>query len=126
MRTFTQQFGLPPHAYLLQARIKKARTLLRTGMPRAEVAAAVGFADQSHFARHFKKIMGVTPSQYTVAKNPIGRETTAAPSADRMGDVLAPSTSKGVWSCSPTPSKFLSVIGTHRTAIRRLRSYIID
>ena len=70
VRSFTKQFGLPPHAYLLQARVKKARALLRSGMPCAEIATTVGFADQSHFARHFKKIVGVMPSQYAEGKNP--------------------------------------------------------
>jgi AraC-like DNA-binding protein len=69
VRSFTQQFGIPPHAYLLQARVKKARALLRSGMPGVEVAPAVGFADQSHFTRHFKKIMGVTPSEYAREEN---------------------------------------------------------
>lgn len=64
VRSFTKQFGLPPHAYLLEVRIKKAQALLRSGMSCLEVAPSVEFADQSHFTRHFKKIMGVTPSRY--------------------------------------------------------------
>jgi AraC-like DNA-binding protein len=64
VRSFAKQFGLPPHAYQIHVRIKHACRLLRSGMPCAMVASSVGFADQSHFARHFKKIMGVSPSIY--------------------------------------------------------------
>jgi AraC-like DNA-binding protein len=69
VRSFTEQFGLPPHAYQIHVRIKHACRLLRGDMPCVQVATAVGFADQSHFNRHFKKIMGVTPSAY--AHSPI-------------------------------------------------------
>lgn len=64
VRTFAQQFGLPPHAYQIHVRINRACHLLRTGLHCVEVAPSVGFADQSHFTRHFKRIMGVTPSVY--------------------------------------------------------------
>lgn len=67
VRSFAKQFGLPPHAYQLHVRVKRACHLLRGGMPCVTVASAVGFADQSHFARHFKKVMGVTPSAYAGA-----------------------------------------------------------
>jgi AraC-like DNA-binding protein len=63
-RSFAQQFGLPPHAYQIHLRVKHACRLLRTGMPCVQVASSTGFADQSHFARHFKRIMGVAPSVY--------------------------------------------------------------
>lgn len=64
VRCFTSRFGLPPHAYQIQVRIEKACRLLRGGMMCAETASAVGFADQSHLTRHFKKVMGVTPRSY--------------------------------------------------------------
>ncbi len=64
VRSFARQFGLPPHAYQLHVRIKRACHMLRDGLQCVEVAPSVGFADQSHFTRHFKKIMGVTPSVY--------------------------------------------------------------
>jgi AraC-like DNA-binding protein len=63
-RSFAQHFGLPPHAYQIHLRVKEACRLLRKGMPCAQVASSVGFADQSHFARHFKRIMSVAPSVY--------------------------------------------------------------
>jgi AraC-like DNA-binding protein len=55
------RFGLPPHQYLLQLRVDAARRLLAAKVPASEVAADVGFADQSHFVRRF---LGVTPGRY--------------------------------------------------------------
>jgi AraC-like DNA-binding protein len=63
-RIFAKTVGLPPHAYLTQVRISRAKKLLSFGMPIAQVAAETGFADQSHLTRHFKRIVGVTPGQY--------------------------------------------------------------
>jgi AraC-like DNA-binding protein len=64
VRSFTHGYGIPPHAYQLHVRIERARALLRSGLHSVQVASSVGFSDQSHFARHFKKIMRVTPSEY--------------------------------------------------------------
>lgn len=63
-RLFTRSTGLPPHAYLTQVRIEKAKVLLRREMPIPEVALETGFVDQSHLNRHFKRIVGVPPGQY--------------------------------------------------------------
>jgi AraC-like DNA-binding protein len=64
LRTFKAAAGMPPHAYLNQIRLARARQLLRAGEPPAAVAAATGFVDQSHLNRRFKSTFGVTPSQY--------------------------------------------------------------
>lgn len=64
-RLFREQVGLPPHAYLNQVRVTRAKSLLRQGMPIAEVALRVGFADQSHLNKAFKRIVGVAPGQYS-------------------------------------------------------------
>ncbi|MFZ2161491.1 MAG: AraC family transcriptional regulator [Sideroxyarcus sp.] len=64
VHAFTRTVGLSPHAYQIQIRMERARQLLRQGMLGAQVAAALGFADQSHFIRHFKRIMGVVPREY--------------------------------------------------------------
>lgn len=64
VRTFTARFGLPPHAYLLGRRIETARRLLLDGLPPADVAATVGFADQSHLTRHFRRHVGTTPGRF--------------------------------------------------------------
>ena len=63
-RTFKQIVGLPPHKYLIQIRINRAKTLLTAGMPIADVALEVGFADQSHLTKWFKRIVGVPPGQF--------------------------------------------------------------
>jgi AraC-like DNA-binding protein len=67
LRTFKRSTGMPPHAYLNQIRLERARALLRAGESPAQVAAALGFADQSHLTRRFKAAFGVTPSQYRAA-----------------------------------------------------------
>ena len=62
-RAFRQSTGLAPHAYLVQRRIEQAERLLsRTDLPLSQIALAVGFADHSHFARHFRRLTGATPS----------------------------------------------------------------
>lgn len=64
VRAFTKEFGLPPHAYQVHVQARKAQTLLAAGVAPVLVAAEVGFADQSHLGRHFKRIYGVTPGRY--------------------------------------------------------------
>jgi len=63
-RMFSRATGMPPHAYQMQVRITRARSLLLRNRRIADVALATGFADQSHFTRHFKRLIGVTPAQY--------------------------------------------------------------
>jgi AraC-like DNA-binding protein len=63
-RGFNRAYGLPPHAWLIQERVRRAQACLRAGLSPATVAAEVGFADQSHLCRHFKRIVGVTPGLY--------------------------------------------------------------
>lgn len=70
LRGFAKAYGLPPHAYLTQLRVRRAKALIAGGTKLAEAAAASGFADQSHMARHFKRIVGVTPGRYREAPTP--------------------------------------------------------
>lgn len=63
-RLFSRVIGLPPHTYLTQIRVERAKHLLSQGWPIAQVAAATGFTDQSHLTKRFKRIVGVTPGQY--------------------------------------------------------------
>lgn len=63
-RAFTHQIGMPPHAFQIQVRIATAKKLLRNGLPPASVASMTGFADQSHFIRHFKRLTKITPGEY--------------------------------------------------------------
>ncbi len=64
LRVFRHATGMPPHLYLEQVRVHRARKLLRSGSSIADVSTLTGFADQSHFTRHFKRMTGVTPGQY--------------------------------------------------------------
>jgi len=64
LRAFRDATGLPPHAYLNQLRVRRARELLDDGLAPAEVAAETGFADQAHLTRHFKRVVGVPPAAY--------------------------------------------------------------
>lgn len=65
LRLFRQQIGLPPHQYLSHIRLHRAKQLLTSGRPIAEVAVETGFTDQSHLTKHFKRVFGVTPGHYT-------------------------------------------------------------
>jgi transcriptional regulator of acetoin/glycerol metabolism/AraC-like DNA-binding protein len=64
-RAFKQSVGVAPHHYLVQRRIERAQELLaRTELSLSEIALATGFSDQSHFARHFRQMLGLTPGQF--------------------------------------------------------------
>jgi len=64
IRVFRNETGLPPHAYLNQVRVARAKKLLSSGFSIADTACRTGFADQSHLTKHFKRITGCTPGQY--------------------------------------------------------------
>lgn len=64
VRAFSRRFGIPPHLYLTGRRVELARQLLLSGAPAGTVAAEVGFYDQSHLTRHFKRMLGVSPARY--------------------------------------------------------------
>jgi AraC-like DNA-binding protein len=64
MRAFQKQIGVPINVYLTTVRLAKARELLLAGESAAEIAAAVGFVDQSHLIRRFRGAYGVTPARY--------------------------------------------------------------
>ena len=72
VRTFTREFGMPPHKYLTGRRIELARRLLLDGMRPADVAVSVGFHDQSHLNRHFKRMLATTPARYADGRNRVG------------------------------------------------------
>ncbi len=87
VRSFRAAYGVPPHAYLIGRRIEAARSRLLEGVPPAQVAAEVGFVDQAHLTRHFRRHTGVTPGVF------------AAPAAshqvERMPARLPPGFSSG-------------------------------
>ncbi|MFF5617229.1 AraC family ligand binding domain-containing protein [Streptomyces albidoflavus] len=68
LRAFKAAYGMPPHTWLTDARVRRARALLHSGVTPAETATAVGFTDQPHLNRHFTRIVGVTPGAYRRAR----------------------------------------------------------
>lgn len=64
MREFRVHVGLPMHAYQLQLRIEHAKTRLAAGEPVVAVALDLGFADQAHFSKRFRDLVGVAPARY--------------------------------------------------------------
>ncbi len=64
IRVFKREVGVAPHSYQIQNRVARVQMLLRAGMELAEAAVAAGFFDQSHMARAFKKVVGVTPASF--------------------------------------------------------------
>jgi AraC-like DNA-binding protein len=73
VRAFRRAYGLPPHAYLTGRRVEQARALLLAGHPPTEVAVAVGFYDQAHLNRHFRRYLGTAPAAYRLRSRSPGR-----------------------------------------------------
>ena len=63
-RAFSMAFGIPPHAYVEGRRLDAARQRILDGQPLAEVAADVGFYDQAHLTRRFRRFLGTTPRRF--------------------------------------------------------------
>jgi AraC family transcriptional regulator len=64
-KSFRQAMGIPPHQYLVQARMEKARGLLGDEMMSlAQIASRVGYSDAGQFASQFRKRIGLSPAQY--------------------------------------------------------------
>jgi AraC-like DNA-binding protein len=80
---FTREVGMPPHAYQTHVRVHRARELIGRGQVLSSVSQEVGFADQSHLTRHFKRVLGLTPGRYVravsaaEAKTMVGRASSA-------------------------------------------------
>lgn len=64
LRLFTKTEGITPYRYLETIRICHAKELLSRGVEPAEAALITGFADQSHFSKFFKDVIGLPPGQY--------------------------------------------------------------
>jgi AraC-like DNA-binding protein len=73
VRSFTREFGVSPHAYLIGCRVDAARRALLQGARPADVATDLGFYDQAHFTRHFKRHLAVTPARFAKGPDPSGR-----------------------------------------------------
>jgi len=65
VRSFRAEFGMSPHQYLISRRVDVARHLILAGRPLAAVATESGFYDQPHLIRHFRRILGVSPTGFS-------------------------------------------------------------
>jgi AraC family transcriptional regulator len=64
-RLFKRATGQSLHQYVIAQRVAAAQRLISAGqLPQAEIARQVGFADQSHMIRHFKRLLGVSPATF--------------------------------------------------------------
>ena len=63
-RGFADAFGIAPHAYVITRRLEVARDRILAGQPLVDVATEVGFFDQAHLNRHFKRFLGTTPGRF--------------------------------------------------------------
>ena len=77
VRAFRRAFGIAPHQYVVGRRIELARKRLLDGEPAARTAVEVGFHDQAHLTRHFRRHVGATPARFA-ASGP-------RPSSERRG-----------------------------------------
>lgn len=64
IRSFRRELATTPYRLVVEVRIEYAKSLLTHGASIADAALDAGFADQSHFTRHFKRSTGVTPKKY--------------------------------------------------------------
>lgn len=63
LRVFKNETGITPHQYILTQRIHRAKELALHGEKLSYIATKVGFNDQSHFIRNFRKIYGYSPKE---------------------------------------------------------------
>lgn len=70
LRAFKKYVGISPHAFVINLRINQAKKLLLAGMPIAQIAYELGFADQSHLHRYFKRYYYVAPGKFIQAFSP--------------------------------------------------------
>ena len=92
---FRSELGVSPHRYLCLVRVRRAQDLLRAGLPPSVVATEVGFFDQSHLCRHFRRVLERTPRDY------VDRPNAARPSgapASASGRRAAPAREQGAGS----------------------------
>ena len=62
---FKARTSVSPKHYMRELKIREAQDLLRgTFLSVKEIAAKIGFGDRSHFSREFKKLCGLSPSDF--------------------------------------------------------------
>jgi AraC family transcriptional regulator len=71
-KLFKSSTGQTPHEYVVESRVRKAKELLTTGkFSISEAAFHVGFVDQSHLTRHFKRVFGLPPKRLLGRRKPV-------------------------------------------------------
>ena len=68
IRKFKSSIGMTPHQFCIQNRIRKSQRMLDDDKAISEIAAEMGFYDQSHFDKAFQRIVGISPSEYVYSK----------------------------------------------------------
>lgn len=64
IEAFRRAYGVPPHTYQLQRRVREAKQRLLAGEPLVSLALELGFYDQAHFSSTFRRFTGVTPGRF--------------------------------------------------------------
>lgn len=107
LRAFRDTYGMPPHAWLTDARVRRARRLLDAGTSPAEAAVTVGFTDQPHLNRHFTRIVGVPPGAYRRERKNVQdvRRSLLLPS-DGWQNSQLPQTYTPTTQAGPTPPSY--------------------
>ncbi len=75
IRKFKSSIGMTPHQFCIQNRIRKSQGLLDEKKTVSRIAVEMGFYGQSHFDKAFRRIVGISPSEYVHSKKQIGQST---------------------------------------------------
>lgn len=113
LRAFRETYGMPPHTWLTDARVRRARRLLDAGTTPAEAAVAVGFADQPHLNRHFTRIVGVPPGAYRRERLSDGAR--AAQRKNVQDPRWRPPVPSGAWQNRPLSQTYAGTTAEGRT-----------
>lgn len=71
IRKFKNCIGMTPHRFCIQNRIRKSQGMLDEDKSISGIATEMGFYDQSHFDKAFRRIVGISPSEYVHSKKKI-------------------------------------------------------
>jgi transcriptional regulator GlxA family with amidase domain len=90
-RNFTVSLGQSPHSYILRCRMEHAKLLMRTtSLALGQIAMQCGMADQSHFCRSFRRIVGDRPSVWRRNDNALRARTSSSVRSGMTGPSSAP------------------------------------